>query len=139
MYKKIEETKVLPHTAAVSPQVLQDNFQKYIDEGYDIIFTGIGAKMSTTNQNAHIAVSMMENVEDRIYILDSANLSSGTGLLAAGKNGAEKGLKAEPKAEQYIGSDGKNYDKDMQIAIVNPSTNATEKASIDRPIPKKII
>ena len=81
MYKMIEEKKELPHTAAVSPQVLQDAFQKAIDEGYDIIFTGIGSKMSTTNQNAHIAVSMMENVEGRIFILDSANLSSGTGLL----------------------------------------------------------
>ena len=55
-------------------------------------------------------------------LLDTA-LPTGTGLLAAGKDGAEKGLKSEPKAEQFIGEDGYNYDKDMQIAIVNPSTS----------------
>lgn len=55
-------------------------------------------------------------------LLDDA-LPTGTGLLAAGKDGADKGLKSEPKAEQFIGEDGYNYDSDMQIAIVNPSNN----------------
>lgn len=81
MYKKIEEKKELPHTAAVPPQKLEDLFRKYIEEGCDVLFTGIGSKMSTTYQNAIIAKSMIDDAEDRIFILDSANLSSGTGLL----------------------------------------------------------
>ena len=81
MYEKIKVSKELPHTAAVSPQVIEETFKKYIDEGYDILFTGIGSKMSTTYQNANIAKQMIEGAEDRIFILDSANLSSGTGLL----------------------------------------------------------
>ncbi len=81
MYKKIEETNVLPHTAAVPPAIIEKAFRKYIDEGYDILFTGIGQKMSTTYQNANIAKNSIEGAEDRISVLDSANLSSGTGLL----------------------------------------------------------
>ena len=81
MYKKIEETNVLPHTAAVPPAIIEKAFRKYIDEGYDILFTGIGQKMSTTYQNANIAKNSIEGAEDRIFVLDSANLSSGTGLL----------------------------------------------------------
>ncbi len=81
MYKKIEQTNVLPHTAAVPPAIIEKAFQKYIDEGYDILFTGIGQKMSTTYQNANIAKNSIEGAKDRIFVLDSANLSSGTGLL----------------------------------------------------------
>ncbi len=81
MYKKIEQTNVLPHTAAVPPAIIEKAFRKYIDEGYDILFTGIGQKMSTTYQNANIAKNSIEGAEDRIFVLDSANLSSGTGLL----------------------------------------------------------
>lgn len=81
MYKKIKETNILPHSAAVPPLKIEKAFRKYIDEGYDILFTGIGSKMSTTYQNANIAKNAIEGSENRIFVLDSANLSSGTGLL----------------------------------------------------------
>ena len=81
LYKKVAEKGELPHTAAASPAVIEEEFRKYLDQGYDIIFTGIGGKFSTTIQNANIAKNSIDGAEDRIYILDSANLSSGTGLL----------------------------------------------------------
>lgn len=81
LYKKVAEKGELPHTAAASPAVIEEEFRKYLDQGYDIIFTGIGGKFSTTVQNANIAKNSIDGAEDRVYILDSANLSSGTGLL----------------------------------------------------------
>lgn len=81
LYKKVAEKGELPHTAAASPAVIEEEFRKYLDQGYDIIFTGIGGKFSTTIQNANIAKNSIDGAEDRVYILDSANLSSGTGLL----------------------------------------------------------
>lgn len=81
LYKKVAEKGELPHTAAASPAVIEEEFRKYLDQGCDIIFTGIGGKFSTTIQNANIAKNSIDGAEDRIYILDSANLSSGTGLL----------------------------------------------------------
>lgn len=81
LYKKVAEKGELPHTAAASPAVIEETFRKFLDQGYDIIFTGIGGKFSTTIQNANIAKNSIDGAEDRVYILDSANLSSGTGLL----------------------------------------------------------
>ena len=81
LYKKVAEKGELPHTAAASPAVIEEEFRKYLDQDYDIIFTGIGGKFSTTIQNANIAKNSIDGAEDRVYILDSANLSSGTGLL----------------------------------------------------------
>lgn len=77
LYKKVDETGVMPKTAAVSPALLEDVFKKYVDLGYDVIFTGIGSKFSVTFNNAVIASQDMPNV----YCIDSANLSSGTGLI----------------------------------------------------------
>jgi len=79
LYVKVKEKDALPKTAAITPAVLLDVFKEYIDQGCDILFTGIGAKMSSTIQNAFIASS--ELPENRVFILDSANLSSGSGLL----------------------------------------------------------
>lgn len=81
MYKMIEEKGELPHTAAAVPLKIEEVFRKYIDEGYDIIFTGIGSKLSSTIQNANIAKNAIEGASDRIFILDSNNLSSASGLL----------------------------------------------------------
>jgi len=73
---------------------------------------------------------------ERMYVMDTTlvaklldeTLPEGTGNLAAGLNGAEKGLNVAPQAEAFMGSDGKNYDKDLKIKIVNPNktTEAVE-------------
>lgn len=80
LYAKVKEKKTLPSSAAASPAVIEEVFKKYIDQGYDIVFTGIGSTLSTNFQSATIAKSAFP--DDRIYLVDSLNLSSGTGLLA---------------------------------------------------------
>lgn len=79
LYEKVKIKGELPKTAAVAPQTFIDLFKPYIDQGCDILFSGIGAKMSSTIQNAIIASN--EFPEGRIFVLDSGNLSTGTGLL----------------------------------------------------------
>ena len=79
LYEKVKIKGELPKTAAVAPQTFIDLFKPYIDQGCDILFSGIGAKMSSTIQNAIIASN--EFLEGRIFVLDSGNLSTGTGLL----------------------------------------------------------
>ena len=79
LYKKIEEKGILASSAAIPPQVIEDEFKKWIDEGYDILFTGIGSTISTTYRNAEMAKANLP--EDRIFLIDSKNLSSATGLL----------------------------------------------------------
>ena len=56
-----------------------DFFKPFIDDGYDLIVTGIGSTLSSSYQNAILA--MQEFPEGRIEVVDSQNLSTGTGLL----------------------------------------------------------
>lgn len=79
LYTLVDETGILPKTSALSVGVLIDIFQKYIDEGYDIFYTGISSSMSSTYQNALIAAESV--CKERIEVFDSKNLSTGTGLL----------------------------------------------------------
>lgn len=55
MYKKVDELGFLPKTAAASPGSFVEVFEKYVKEGYDIIYFGIGAGFSGTLQSANSA------------------------------------------------------------------------------------
>jgi len=79
MYQKISECGFLPKTAAASPGSLTEAFKKYLDLGYKILFMGIGNKFSATLTSANSAKQLLESPD--IHLIDSANLSSGTGLL----------------------------------------------------------
>ena len=80
LYKRVKEFGELPRTAALAPKDYEDAFRKWLDKGYDVVSMGIGSGFSTSLQSANIA--KQEFPEDRIYLVDSKNLSSGTGLLA---------------------------------------------------------
>ncbi|MEC9485249.1 MAG: DegV family protein [Candidatus Izemoplasma sp.] len=79
LYQKVEETGDLPKSAAISPGEFEEVFKRFLDEGYQILYLGIGAQFSGTFQSANLAKTLLES-ED-IYLVDSANLSSGIGLL----------------------------------------------------------
>lgn len=79
LFKKVKETNIHPKSSAPSPITFHEKFAKYIDEGYDILYLGIGADFSGTFQIAYTA--SLEFPKERIYLVDSQNLSSGIGLL----------------------------------------------------------
>ncbi len=79
MYEKVDKLGFLPKTAAASPGSFYEVFKRYLDLDYDIIYLGIGAKFSSTIQSALSAKNELQS--DRIHLIDSMNLSSGTGLL----------------------------------------------------------
>lgn len=79
LYKYVEEKNELPKTSAVSIQVFLEEFTKYVEDGYEIVFTGISKQMSRTYENAVLAAK--EVAEDKIHVVDSMNLSTGIGLL----------------------------------------------------------
>ena len=80
LYAQVAKTKKLPSTAAPGPQVFEQVFRKWVDQGYDVIYVGIGSTLSTAFQSANIARGMVG--EDHIFLVDSKNLSSASGLLA---------------------------------------------------------
>jgi DegV family protein with EDD domain len=79
LYQKVTEKGMLPTTSAVSPGDFIKVFQKYINLGYEILYMGIGAKISGTYQSAIIAKDEID--PEKIHLIDSMNLSSGIGLL----------------------------------------------------------
>lgn len=79
MYDLIAQNVGFPKSSATTPNDFEEVFRKYIDEGYDILYTGISSTLSCTLQNAYIAKSNFD--DDRIYLVDSKNLSTGIGLL----------------------------------------------------------
>ena len=79
MYKLVDKHNTLPKTAAASPGEFLEMFKKYLEQGYQIIYMGIGSKFSATLTSATTAKNMLET-ED-VFLIDSQNLSSGTGLL----------------------------------------------------------
>lgn len=78
LYKLVEKKGELPKTAAIDIVTLTDSFKKWLDLGYDVIFTGISRQLSRTFENAIMAKNELES--DRVFIVDSKNLSTGVAL-----------------------------------------------------------
>lgn len=78
IYAHVAEKQELPKTSAASIADYMDFFSSFTKEGYDVVHFNISSTMSVTHQNARMAA---EEVEGNVYVVDSANLSTGTGLL----------------------------------------------------------
>jgi DegV family protein with EDD domain len=79
LFSLVEENKRLPKTASPSPGAFHAAFAAATADGSDVIFIGISSKFSSTVQNARIAADMLP--DGRVSTFDSANLSTGIGLL----------------------------------------------------------
>lgn len=80
MYQLVKKNKMLPKTSCRSIEEFRRFFQKQLDEGYEQVFyIGIGSKLSATFNNARLAAEEVGN--DKVVVADSANLSTGIGLL----------------------------------------------------------
>lgn len=79
MYKLVDKYNELPKTSNVSPAKFEEYFKYYLEKYESIIYYGIGSDLSGTYQNAKIAASEFE--ENKVFIGDSKNLSTGIGLL----------------------------------------------------------
>ncbi len=79
LYDYAQKTGTLPKTSAISVGVYADCFQKYIDEGCQIIHISLSSDISSCYQNACIAASQFPG---DVFVVDSKSLSSGSGHLA---------------------------------------------------------
>lgn len=79
LYKMVEQRGELPKTAAITLGEIYNVFEKYINLGYDIVYTGISSYMSKSYENAVMMSKEFE--EGRIEVVDSLNLSTGIGLV----------------------------------------------------------
>ncbi len=85
-----------PKTSALSMDEIMEVYKPILAEGHEIVIFSISGTMSTTCNVMRLAAADL-GAEDRIFVMDSENLSTGVGLqvleaaemAAAGKSGAE--------------------------------------------------
>ena len=78
IYNFYATNKQLPKSGACSAVESEEFFQKQLDDGYDaVIHFNLSSEMSASHNNAVTAAQNLQNV----YVVDSRNLSTGTGLL----------------------------------------------------------
>jgi DegV family protein with EDD domain len=75
IFNYVQKTNVLPGTAAPSVSDFKDAFEKYSNNGFEIICITISSLMSCTYQNACIAAQETCGVS----VVDTLNLSTGGG------------------------------------------------------------
>lgn len=73
----------MPTTMASNPQVIRDTFTKCVNEGYDILHLSFSSALSGGCSNVTVGGAEIseEHPECRITVLDTANVSSGQGLV----------------------------------------------------------
>ena len=80
IYEWADENKTTPKTSAVSIDDTIEMFKCVLEEDRDIVAFAISEDMSTTANVFRLAARKLE-AEDRIHVIDSANLSTGIGHL----------------------------------------------------------
>lgn len=78
IFRWSDENKTTPKTAAITFEKTLEVFKPFMDNGDDIIFFGISSHMSSTCNVPRILGAQEDY--DRIFVIDSENLSTGIGL-----------------------------------------------------------
>ncbi len=79
IYKWSDENNATPKTSALNMEYAADVFRPIIEAGDEIVCFSISGEMSTTANVMRIAAEELD-AQDKIFIIDSRNLSTGIGL-----------------------------------------------------------
>lgn len=100
IYVWSDENKATPKTSALSMDVAVEAFKKCIDAGDDVVCFSISGQMSTTVNVMRLAVEELD-AADKIFVIDSENLSTGIGLqVIEAAVMAQKGIGAKEIADK---------------------------------------
>ncbi len=101
------KTKKLPKTAAINVADIVDALKPYVDDGYEVVYISLGSALSSSYRNSCLA---SEELDGKVYPVDSSSLSTGAGLLAI--EAAEriaKGMSAKQIAEEVTALNQNNH------------------------------
>lgn len=79
LYRWSDANKATPKTSTVSPGEAQDVINKALESAEEVICFTISQDMSACCQVVRMAAQELE-VEEKVHVIDSANLSTGIGL-----------------------------------------------------------
>ena len=92
IFDYVSDTGKLCQTSAVNAALYAEEFAKYAKDHDAVIHINLSSSLSVCHQNAKIAAEEFDNV----YVVDSLNLSTGSGLIVlAAAEMAQKGNSAE--------------------------------------------
>lgn len=102
IYKWSDANNSTPKTSAAGIEQVMNAYRPHLEKGDEIVSFSISSDMSTTYNVMCMAAAELE-AEDKVFVVDSANLSTGIGLLVLeaaimaqnGKNGAEIAARME--------------------------------------------
>lgn len=80
IYQWADANKTTPKTSAPSMDKAVELFRPYVEAGQEIVCFSISSDMSASGNVMRLAAQELE-AEDRVFVVDSANLSTGIGLL----------------------------------------------------------
>ena len=97
VFDYVSANGTLPKTSAVAMANYIDFFTQFTNDGYTVIHINLSSELSSCHQNAKLAAEEVEGV----YVIDSRNLSSGSGhLVIAAAELAREGLSAAEIADR---------------------------------------
>lgn len=80
IYMWSDENRTTPKTSAPAPDTAVETIRPFVEAGHEVICFTISESMSTTANVLRLAARELDS-EDKVYVVDSANLSTGIGLL----------------------------------------------------------
>jgi DegV family protein with EDD domain len=78
LFRYCRESGKLPTTSAPTPAYYEEFYQRWTDEGYDVVHFSISLAFTVTHNIARMAAEKFPN----IHPVDSQNISAGMGILA---------------------------------------------------------
>ena len=99
MFRRCEETKKMPKTAAPDVSYFIKAFKELTADGSEVVFIAISSEFSSSYNNACLAAKEVGNV----YVVDSRNLSTGVGFtVLEASDLAESGMSGADIKKQMI-------------------------------------
>ena len=81
-YKRLATAKHMPSTSQPSPMTMKIEYEKLLEEGYEICGIFISSKLSGTMHSSLQALDMLEKGKEKIEIIDSLSTSMSMGFQA---------------------------------------------------------
>jgi len=109
-YRRLETAKIMPTTSQVPIVVMKAEFEKLLEEGYEVLGIFLSAKLSGTMQSATQALEMLPKAAGKIAIVDSNSTAMAMGfhVLSAARaaqsgNNLEECRKLAEEARKHTG------------------------------------
>ena len=80
IFKWADENKTTPNTSAPTMDTAVEMIKPYVEEGMEVVCFCISESMSTSGNVMRMVARELE-AEDKVTVIDSANLSTGIGLM----------------------------------------------------------